>query len=142
MTGIQHKLPGIAEKVSSCLSKVECINSIVLFGSVYQGLCDDESDIDFYVFCRPSLPSVEDRRVALGNLISSKDKIQTSTNKDCWDTSGNSYDDKYNVGGTRVDASYSTTQWVEKIIDGVKNKGSLSLPEMKIQALYLAWFVR
>ncbi len=132
MASIKTKLLTVAKKVSSRLSAIESINSIVLFGSVNQGICDDKSDIDLYVFCKPSLPSIEDRISALGDIISPKDRIE-SCNKDCWDTSGNSYDDKYNIDGTSVDAFYSTTQWLDKIIDGVKNKGNILLPEMKFR---------
>lgn len=137
MTNIHKKLLTIAEKVSSRLSKIETINSVILFGSVYQGICDDKSDVDLYVFCKPSLPSTKDRLSALGDLISSKDKIESLANKDCWDTSGNSYQDKYNVDGTKIDISYSTTQWLDKIIDGVTKKGKISLPEMKFRSYTL-----
>lgn len=133
MTIIQNELLAIAKKTTSRLSTMESINSIILFGSVYQGICDDESDVDLYVFCRPSLPSTKDRLLALGGLVSSRDRIESSPNKDCWDTSGNSYKEKYNIGGTQVDALYSSTQWVDKIIDGVRNKGNTSLPEMKFR---------
>ncbi len=133
MPSIRNKLLTIAKEVSSRLSTIESINSIVLFGSVYQGICDDKSDIDLYVFCKPSLPSIEDRQSALRDITSSKDRIETSANKNSWDTSGNTYNDKYNIDGITVDVLYSTTQWVDKIIDGVRKKGNISLPEMKFR---------
>lgn len=114
------------------LSEHQSIKGVLCFGSYAMGTYDEYSDIDLYVFCDPVILPSPIRQNTFQKINGIK-KLQIDHVEFGWDTQWNPQGDRFLCNGIQFDITYNTIDWIQTVVNKVKNDGATSIPELQFR---------